>query len=75
MLKKVVITVLALFILAVSGFVSAAADSDFYCTKPDEKANGDMVKFSLDAKSTALYFFMILDVEFVTVTGSSAPWK
>ena len=57
MLKKVVITVLALFILAVSGFVSAAADSDFYCTKPDEKANGDMVKFSLDAEVNGPVFF------------------
>jgi len=57
MLKKVVITVLALLILAVSGFVSTAADSEFNCTKLDEKPDGDMVKYSLDAEVNGPVFF------------------
>jgi len=50
MLKKVVITILTLFILAVSGYVSSAADNDFNCTQLDEKPTDDMVKYSLDAE-------------------------
>jgi hypothetical protein len=57
MLKKVVITVLALFILAVSGFVPAAAGSDRDCPQLDGKPDGDMVKYSLDAEVNGPVFF------------------
>lgn len=58
MLRKYILTLLALFILAVLGPNGATADDGSpACARLDEKASGDMLKYSLDATVYNPLFF------------------
>lgn len=57
MLKKIIITVVALFFFAGSGFTAPAAENDSGCRQLDEKASGDRVKYSLYAEVNGPIFF------------------
>jgi hypothetical protein len=58
MLIKVFFTVLALFFLSIPGFNTAAAeDSTSACVQLDEKASGDMIKYSLYGEANGQVFF------------------
>jgi nitrous oxide reductase accessory protein NosL len=58
MLKKIFITALALFFLSVPGFNQALAeDVTPACVQLDEKASGDMIKYSLHGEANGPVFF------------------
>lgn len=58
MLNKYIITILAVFSLSLLGLTSAAADdSTSACSRLDQKASGDMLKYSLDAVVNNPVFF------------------
>ena len=55
---KIFFTLLALFFLSVPGFNTAIAeDSTLSCIQLDEKASGDMTKFSLHGEGAGPVFF------------------
>ena len=55
--KKIIITLLVLFVIALSGLTAAADENDFVCTRLDVKASGDTMKYSLDAEVNGPVFF------------------
>ena len=57
MLKKIIITLVALYFFAGSGSTAAAAEDGSGCRQLDEKASGDRVKYSLDAEVNGPIFF------------------
>jgi hypothetical protein len=58
MLKKFIITLLAVFALSLLGRTAGAADETTpVCTRLDAKASGDMLKYSLDAEVNTPVFF------------------
>jgi len=57
MLKKIIITGLALFFLPVSSFTATAEGNDAACMQLGEKAIGDSIKYSLNAEVNGPVFF------------------
>ena len=57
MYKKMILTLLVPFFIAVSCLTAAADEGDFVCTRLDAKASSDMMKYSLDAEVNGPVFF------------------
>lgn len=55
--KKMILTLLVPFFIAVSGLTAAADEGNFVCTRLDAKASSDMMKYSLDAEVNGPVFF------------------
>ena len=57
MLKKNIITLMMLIFFTVSGFTAAAENGSPVCSRLNEKASGEALKYSLEAEANgALYF-------------------